>query len=246
MGQQVYDVSLNSATSQMPEWQKEAPCWETLYSGAHMSVPVRPHTFKARYVTSIILAHCRSARILLGEEHLVSTTYWRLKVDFTYSQRQRGSSATWYPGPASSPAHRQMDLCSTCCRATTFFSDPLLTASFVKTRACSLKNRHRYSWSNHDPPIVRSSISWSHLRINTNRSEPVSFHPQSFFVTRNTPPITRIYTSTCYTPQGEPDCQVWGHPHNCRCEVRMIRYAQRLSAYQALHTQIEPQTKVQT
>lgn len=75
MAQQLYNVALSATTSAIPEWRAEVPCWEVLYSDAHMSTPVNPLTVKARYVTGIVLAHCRSVEILLGERHLISTTY---------------------------------------------------------------------------------------------------------------------------------------------------------------------------
>jgi len=75
MTEQLYDVILSATTSAIPEWRAEAPCWEVLYSDAHMSAAVNTLTVKARYVTGVILAYCRSVEILLRREHLISTTY---------------------------------------------------------------------------------------------------------------------------------------------------------------------------
>jgi hypothetical protein len=81
VAQQIYNVSLN-AIGTTPTWPKEAPCWEVLRKDAGISSDFNPLTVKARYVTGIILAHCRSVSVLLEEGHLISTTYFPAYVVF--------------------------------------------------------------------------------------------------------------------------------------------------------------------
>jgi hypothetical protein len=82
MSQQPYNVCPTAPTNVTSEWQAAALLWTALYREVGGSSHFSPLTIKARYVTGVMLATCRSVTILLGERQLIETTFYPAYIVF--------------------------------------------------------------------------------------------------------------------------------------------------------------------